>query len=152
MEIERKFLLKNNNWRQSVIKSIPIKQGYISTNPDSTVRIRITNAKSFITIKGKGCNSIAHPEYEYEIPLKDAKEMFNLFCHNSGIEKTRNIVEFKGHTWEIDEFEGRHKGLILAEVELKSVDEFVEIPDWVGEEVTGNPQYYNSYLASKSIK
>ena len=147
MEIERKFLLKNDNWRQSVKKSISIKQGYISTNPDSTVRIRITETKSFLTIKGKGNNSIAHPEYEYDIPLKDAEELFELFCHNTGIEKTRNIVEYKGHTWEIDVFEGRHKGLVLAEVELKSVDEFVEMPDWVGEEVTGNPKYYNSILA-----
>ncbi len=149
MEIERKFLLKNNKWQQFIKKSIDIKQGYISTNPDSTVRIRITDSKSFITIKGKGSNCIAHPEFEYEIPLKDAEEMFNLFCLNTGIEKTRNIVEYKGHTWEIDVFEGRHKGLVLAEVELKSVDEFVDIPDWVGEEVTGNPQYYNSNLAKK---
>ena len=152
MEIERKFLLKNDEWQQNVKKRISIKQGYISTNPDSIVRIRITDSKSFITLKGKGNNSIAHPEYEYEIPLNDAKEMFELFCNKTGIEKTRNIVEYKGHTWEIDVFEGRHKGLVLAEVELKSVDEFVEIPDWVGEEVSGNPQYYNSYLASKSIK
>ncbi|MBP5469442.1 MAG: oxaloacetate-decarboxylating malate dehydrogenase [Candidatus Riflebacteria bacterium] len=149
MEIERKFLLKNDNWRSLSTKNIKIKQGYISTNPESTVRIRIADSKGFLTIKGKG-NEIAHPEYEYEIPTKDAEEMFNLFCKKTGIEKTRYIVDFKGHKWEIDEFNGRHKGLILAEVELKSEVESVELPDWIGEEVTGNPKYYNSNLAKEN--
>lgn len=147
MEIERKFLLKNESWRSLSTKKIAIKQGYISTNPESTVRIRIANSKGFITIKGKGNGSIAHPEYEYEIPSKDAEEMFQLFCKKTGIEKTRYIVEYKNHVWEIDEFAGRHKGLILAEVELTSEDEDVELPDWIGEEVTGNHKYYNSNLS-----
>ncbi len=150
MEIERKFLLKSDNWRSLSTKKIIIKQGYISTNPESTVRIRITDSKSFITIKGKGNGSIAHPEYEYEIPTKDAEEMFDLFCKNSGIEKIRHIVEFEGHKWEIDEFTGKHKGLILAEVELNSVNESVELPNWIGKEVTGNPKYYNSNLSRAS--
>ncbi len=149
MEIERKYLLKNDNWRSLSTKNIKIKQGYISTNPESTVRIRIADSKGFLTIKGKG-NEIAHPEYEYEIPTKDAEEMFNLFCKKTGIEKIRYIVDFKGHKWEIDEFEGRHKGLILAEVELKSEDESVDLPDWIGEEVTGNPKYYNSNIAKEN--
>ena len=149
MEIERKFLLKNEDWRNLTTRKIIIKQGYISTNPDSTVRIRITDLKSFITIKGKGENFISHPEYEYEIPSKDAEEMFDLFCKSTGITKTRHIVEFEGHKWEIDEFGGRHKGLILAEIELKSVDEVVNLPDWIGQEVTDNPKYYNSNLAKE---
>ncbi len=145
MEIERKFLLKSDNWKKSVSKTIHIKQGYISINPLSVVRIRITDSKSFLTIKGKGTD-ISHPEYEYEIPTKDAEEMYNLFCQDNGLAKIRHIVEYKGHKWEIDEFEGRHKGLILAEVEIKSENEKVEIPDWAAEEVTGNPKYYNSNL------
>ena len=148
MEIERKFLLKNDNWKKSVSKSIHIKQGYISTNPLSVVRIRITDTKAFLTLKGKG-SSISRPEYEYEIPSQDAEEMFNLFCLNSGLVKTRHIVEYKNHKFEIDEFEGRHKGLIFAEVEMKSENENVELPEWIGEEVTGNPKYFNSNLVKE---
>ncbi len=148
MEIERKYLIKNDNWRKLSTKKIIIKQGYISTNPESTVRIRITDSKSFITIKGKG-TELAHPEFEYEIPTKDAEEMFGLFCKNTGIEKIRHIVEYEGHIWEIDEFGGRHKGLVFAEVELKDEEEKVLLPDWIGEEVTGNPRYYNSNLAKE---
>ena len=96
MEIERKFLLKNDNWKKFVSKSIHIKQGYISTNPLSVVRIRITDSKAFLTLKGKG-SGISRPEYEYEIPTQDAEEMFNLFCSNSGLVKTRHIVEYKNH-------------------------------------------------------
>ncbi|MBQ3644021.1 MAG: CYTH domain-containing protein [Candidatus Riflebacteria bacterium] len=146
MEIERKFLLKNDSWKKIASKSIHIKQGYISTNPLSVVRIRIADSKSFLTIKGKGSN-ISRPEYEYEIPLQDAEEMYNLFCQHTGLAKTRHIVEYKGHIWEIDEFEGRHQGLILAEVEMKSEDEEVILPEWIEKEVTGDPRYYNSNLA-----
>jgi CYTH domain-containing protein len=146
MEIERKFLLKNNNWKNEIKKSIKIKQGYISTDASATVRIRITDSKCFITIKGRG-TSIAHPEYEYEIPEKDAEEMYSLFCTNKGISKIRHIVEYKEHKWEIDEFEGRHKGLVLAEIELSSEKEDFSLPEWIGQEVTGNPKYYNSNLA-----
>lgn len=145
MEIERKFLLRNDNWKNSVSKSIHIKQGYISTNPLSVVRIRITDSKAFLTLKGKG-KGISRPEFEYEIPTRDAEEMFNLFCINSGLVKTRHIVEYKNHKFEIDEFEGRHKGLIFAEVEMNSENEKVELPEWIGEEVTGNPKYFNSNL------
>ena len=145
MEIERKFLLKNDNWKKFVSKSIHIKQGYISTNPLSVVRIRITDSKAFLTLKGKG-SGISRPEYEYEIPTQDAEEMFNLFCSNSGLVKTRHIVEYKNHKFEIDEFGDRLKGLIFAEVEMNSEDEVIELPDWIGEEVTGNPKYFNSNL------
>lgn len=148
MEIERKFLLKNDEWRNSIKKSIKIKQGYISSNSESVVRIRIADNKGFLTIKGKG-TSISHPEYEYEIPQKDAEEMFNLFCQNKGLIKTRHIIESNKHIWEIDEFDGKHKGLILAEVELANEKETVEIPEWIGKEVTGDPKYYNSNLSKK---
>ncbi|MBR4570140.1 MAG: CYTH domain-containing protein [Candidatus Riflebacteria bacterium] len=146
MEIERKFLLKNDNWKKFVSKSIHIKQGYISTNPLSVVRIRITDSKAYLTIKGKG-SGISRPEFEYEIPAQDAEEMYNLFCLNCGLVKTRHIVEYKNHKFEIDEFGGRHKGLIFAEVEMNSEDEKVELPEWIGDEVTGDPKYHNSNLA-----
>lgn len=151
MEIERKFLLKNEEWRKHIQKSITIKQGYITTEAQATVRVRITDSKSFITIKGKG-SSLSHPEYEYEIPTKDAEEMFDIFCKNNRISKTRHIVDYKGYKWEIDEFEDHHKGLILAEIELTSENEEVPYPDWVGQEVTGNPMYYNSNLSKSNTK
>lgn len=145
MEIERKFLLKNDEWRKLVSKTIQMKQGYICSDPEKTIRIRITDANAYITLKGKG-TSLSHPEYEYEIPQKDAEEMFSLFCQKASLEKARHIVGYKSHIWEIDEFYGRHKGLVLAEVELKDENEVVELPDWVDREVTGNPRYYNSNL------
>jgi CYTH domain-containing protein len=145
MEIERKFLLKNDNWKKLVSKSIHIKQGYISTNPLSVVRIRITDSKAFLTLKSKG-SGISRPEYEYEIPTQDAEEMYNLFCTESGLVKIRHIVEYKCHKFEIDEFEGRLKGLIFAEVEINSENEKIDFPEWIGEEVTGNPKYFNSNL------
>lgn len=144
MEIERKFLLKNDGWRKSVTSRIHIKQGYICSEFERIVRIRITDSKAYITIKGKGM--LTHPEFEYEIPVKDAEEMYSIFCQKANLEKYRNIVFFKNHKWEIDEFAGRHQGLIFAEVELQSEDEKIEFPDWIGKEITDDPQYYNSNL------
>lgn len=144
MEIERKFLLKNDEWRKSVTSRIHIKQGYVCSEFERIVRIRITDSKAYITIKGKGM--LTHPEFEYEIPVKDAEEMYSIFCQKANLEKYRNIVFFKNHKWEIDEFAGRHQGLIFAEVELQSEDEKIEFPDWIGKEITDDPQYYNSNL------
>ncbi len=145
MEIERKYFLKNDEWRKYVTNRIHIKQGYICSDPDRVVRIRITDSKAFITIKGMNTN-ISRPEFEYEIPVKDAEEMYSIFCQKANLEKFRNIVMFKNHKWEIDEFAGRHQGLIFAEVELQSEDEKIEFPDWIGQEITGIPKYYNSNL------
>ncbi len=144
MEIERKFLLKNDEWRKSVTSRIHIKQGYICTEFERIVRIRITDSKAYITIKGKGM--LTRPEFEYEIPVKDAEEMYSIFCQKANLEKYRHIVFFKNHKWEIDEFAGRHQGLVFAEVELQSEDEKIEFPDWIGKEITDEPQYYNSNL------
>lgn len=145
MEIERKYLLQNDDWRKFVKKSINIKQGYISTSMEHTFRVRITDNKSYLTLKGR-TDTFVHPEYEYEIPLCDAEEIFNTFCKNRNLEKIRHIVEYKGHIFEIDEFKGNLSGLIFAEVELKSEDEEIDLPDWIGLEVTGDPSYYNSNL------
>lgn len=145
MEIERKFLLKNEDWRKGIIKSLYMKQGYICTEAEHTVRVRIAGSAAYITIKGRNTN-ISRPEYEYQIPIKDAKEMLEIFCSKSSLEKTRHIVEHKGHTWEVDEFMGIHKGLTLAEIELEREEEKFDMPDWLGQEVSNNPKYYNSNL------
>lgn len=142
-EIERKFLLKNDDWRKDA-KGTFLKQGYLSTDKNRTIRVRVKGEKAYLTIKGITVNT-ARPEFEYEIPLDEANELFEL-CEKPLIEKTRYEVEYDNLTWEIDIFEGENKGLILAEVELQSVNQKVKLPDWIGEEVTGNRAYSNSNL------
>ncbi len=137
--------MQNDKWRGLVKKSINIKQGYISTTQEHTFRVRIADNKSYLTLKGRTA-TFSHPEYEYEIPLSDAEEIFNIFCKGKSLEKIRHIVEYEGHIFEIDEFKGKLSGLIFAEVELKSEDEEIDLPDWIGLEVTGDPNYYNSNL------
>ena len=145
-EIEKKFLLKNDDWRKNASGTY-YKQGYLSTKKERTVRVRINNDKAFLTIKGpsKGASRL---EFEYEIPSQDAMEILDL-CEKPIIEKIRYIVVDKGLTWEIDEFEGVNKGLILAELELTNEDQEFDLPEWIGDEVTGNPDYYNANLINK---
>lgn len=143
-EIERKFLVKNNSWKDEVSKSISIKQGYLNSNAERTVRVRITNNKAYLTIKSKS-EGISRQEFEYEIPSSEAKELI-LLCEKPLIEKTRHEVKQGIHTWEIDVFEGENNGLILAEIELYDVDEKFKIPSWIGLEVSDDIRYYNSQL------
>lgn len=143
-EIERKFLVKDDSWRNMVIKSIRLQQGYICYNPEHTVRVRIQDKQASLTVKGKG---FKHPEINLSIKLADAQQLLEVFCNNRIIIKTRNIVIFENKTWEIDLFEQPQNGLILAEVELKTVDEQILLPPWLGEEVTGNHKYSNSHIA-----
>lgn len=145
MEIERKFLLKNDDWRRHIISSIEIKQGYISDVPERTVRIRITQNKAWLTIKGK-TEGIKREEFEFEIDKTDAEKMLVVFCDNNKIIKTRHIVKYLNRTWEIDEFEGKLKGLIIAETELESENEVIELPEWLGKEVSYDSRYFNSNL------
>jgi len=145
VEIERKFLLKNDLWRESIVRSHVLKQGYLASSPLPTVRVRTSDYKAFLTIKGR-TEGISRVEFEYEIPQDEALEMLEL-CAQTPIEKKRHIVEANGHIWEIDVFEGSNAGLVLAEVELDSEDEKVELPDWIGKEVTSDPRYYNSALS-----
>jgi len=149
-EIERKFLLKNEDWKSQVDKSFSIKQGYLSTNPERTVRIRIKNRKGILTIKGitKG---ISRLEFEYEIPYQDAMELLNL-CEPPIIEKVRYIVIDDKLKWEIDIFEGINKGLELAEVELETEDQKINLPNWIEKEVTYDRRYYNSSLIKMPFK
>ncbi len=149
-EIERKFLLKNANWRSQFTSRKIIKQGYLSTQQERTVRVRILGDKGFLTIKGKTVG-MTRLEFEYEIPVDEANELLQL-CEKPLIEKERFIVVADDLNWEIDIFEGDNAGLKLAEVELEDENQKVEIPDWVGEEVTFQPRYFNSSLVKLPFK
>ncbi len=146
VEIERKFLVDKKKW-QAVAKHAPehYRQGYITTEPEKTIRVRMTATKGFITIKGK-TNHRVRSEYEYEIPQKDATELLNHFT-SCEIQKNRYHIQFKKKQWDVDEFMDENEGLILAEIELKTKNEIFEIPDWVSEEVTDDARYSNVNLA-----
>lgn len=150
VEIERKFLVKDDSWRASVNESFAITQGYLSRDPARTVRIRRKDAQAFLTIKGqpRGASDGAPvvPEFEYPIPPADADQLLAL-CLPGTIAKTRHIVMHDGHRWEVDVFHGAHTGLVLAEIELSSPTERITIPPWAGQEVTGDPRYSNAALA-----
>ena len=143
-EIERKFLTKSDAWRSNAIGRF-YRQGYLSTVKERTVRIRTIRNQGYITVKGiaKGA---ARAEYEYEIPVKDANEMLDTLCEQPIIEKMRYEIEHNELIWLVDEFEGVNKGLILVEVELSDENQKIALPDWVGAEVTGDPNYFNSNL------
>ena len=147
VEIERKFLINSTEWRKRVSKATELKQGYLNSHSERTVRIRTNGEIGKITIKGK-TEGFTRKEYEYEIPVQDAEDLLKL-CEEPIIEKIRHIVVHKNKTWEVDEFDGLNQGLVVAEIELENENEIVELPDWIGEEVTDEPRYYNSNLASK---
>ncbi|MCB9420682.1 MAG: CYTH domain-containing protein [Ardenticatenaceae bacterium] len=143
LEIERKFLVRNDSWR--TVEGTPYRQGYLNSNLHRVVRVRTMGETAVITVKGLNSGAVRR-EFEYAIPLADAKAMLDDLCERPLIEKTRYKVEFAGHTWEIDEFFGDNAGLVVAELELQSVDEDFAKPDWLGEEVTDDPRYFNSNL------
>jgi adenylate cyclase len=146
-EIEHKYLVKKELWRKVVPqKSLAIKQGYLLTDPNKTIRVRVKGDKGYITIKGKSVGA-SRQEFEYEVPLADAEELFVNFS-SSLIEKVRHIVSIDNKTWEVDVFSGRNEGLIIAEIELTAEDERYNIPDWVGENVTADTKYANSNLST----
>ena len=143
-EIEHKYLVINDSFRDLACRQHEITQGFLSRDPERTVRVRVLDDEAFITIKGKGDGAM-HPEYEYSIPMDDALEMMAM-CEPPIIEKTRYIIMHQGNRWEVDEFHGDHEGLILAELEVPSVEYRFHLPNFIGREVTGEPQYYNSAL------
>jgi len=144
-EIERKFLVKGD-FKNLAKKEIRITQGYLSSVPERTVRVRLKGEKGFITIKGIGNESGASRyEWEKEIPTEEVKELLKI-CEPGVIDKTRFLIEAGEHTYEVDEFYGENEGLTVAEVELNSEDETFNKPEWLGQEVTGNVKYYNSML------
>ena len=146
-EIERKFLVKGDSWRAQA-HGKRYRQGYLSTVKERTVRARVAGEQGFLTIKGVTVGA-ARAEYEYEIPLADANEMLDKLCERPIVEKTRYRLPQDDIVWEIDEFEGDNRGLIVAEVELKDEHQSYPKPDWLGEEVTGDPRYFNSNLVKK---
>lgn len=148
-EIERKYLVDSQEWG-AVLKPKPkqIIQGYIHNSPEKTVRIRICDTRGFLTIKGKTVG-ISRAEFEYEIPLKDAELLLQQFATKT-ISKLRYDIKVGNHLWEIDEFQGKLSGLILAEIELESEGELFEKPHWVREEVSSNPEFFNARLIEKA--
>ncbi|MCL3780397.1 CYTH domain-containing protein [Prolixibacteraceae bacterium JC049] len=143
IEIERKFLVNDSDFLNEYSGEI-LMQGYLSTDPERTVRVRIKGTEAWLTIKGKGAG-IARPEFEYQIPIEDAREMLNM-CVGNRIEKIRYKIEFDNRVWEVDRFLGQNEGLILAEIELNSEDEEIKLPEWIAQEVSNDNRYFNSYL------
>lgn len=143
-EIERKFLIKEELWKP-VGAGIPMQQGYLSVDKERVVRVRIAGELAFITIKGKTAG-IVRTELEYEIPKKDAEILMKM-CLEYLVEKTRYTERIGNLTWEIDVFEGKNKGLIIAEVELENENQQVDLPVWIEKEVSDDHRYYNSWLS-----
>jgi adenylate cyclase len=151
-EIERKFLVTSTEFLSESIQSNRIVQGYLNSNPERTVRIRIKGTQGFITIKGKGNESgTTRFEWEKEIEVTEAEQLL-LLCEDGVIDKIRYEIPFGKHLYEVDVFEGDNKGLIVAEIELNDENESFEKPNWLGEEVTGDDRYYNALLSVSSYK
>ena len=146
LEIERKFKVANAGWRDSVTRSTSLRQGYLSTKPEATVRVRLENGVGTLTIKSK-TRGISRSEFEYDIPSSEVTQLLQL-CEGPLIEKIRHLVIIGEHTWEIDEFSGDNQGLIITEIELSSEDESFKKPAWLGKEVSHDARYYNSSLVT----
>jgi adenylate cyclase len=147
VEIERKFLVAGAGWQSAVVAADELCQGYLCTDPDRTVRVRLAGERAWLTIKGRA-RGAARAEFEYAIPVADARELLEL-CVAPLVEKTRYRVPFAGRTWEVDVFAGANRGLALAEVEIDSPRAEVALPPWLGTEVTHDHRYANANLAVK---
>ena len=143
LEIERKFLVNENDWRNG--QGTMYRQGYLNSDENRNVRVRVINDRGYLTVKGisQGATRV---EYEYEIPKAEAEAMLDNLCEKPLIIKKRYKIEFKGFVWEVDEFLGENQGLIIAELELESENQVFIKPEWIGKEVTGDPKYFNSNL------
>jgi adenylate cyclase len=144
IEIERKFIVQSEDWKEGN-QGLLYCQGYLNTHKERTVRVRTIGENAFLTIKGLAVGACRR-EFEYEIPLEHANTMLDSLCEKPLIEKTRYKIPIEGHVWEVDEFHGSNKGLVMAEIELASEDEEFKHPEWLGREVTGDPKYFNSNL------
>lgn len=145
IEIERKFLVANDGWRKDIISEIRLKQGYLANQERASVRVRIGGDKAYLNIKSATLN-IRRSEFEYEVPVRDAEEMLEQVAIRPFIDKTRYRVKCGEHVWEVDLFHGENEGLIVAEIELETEDESFKMPEWVGDEVSGNAKYFNACL------
>ena len=150
LEIERKYLVDLEKLG-TLENGTRIKQGYLSTNKEAVVRVRVKNDKAYLTIKGAN-NGISRLEFEYEIPFDEANEMLDNLCKKPVIDKTRYIIKHDIHIWEIDVFYGDNEGLVVAEVELKDENEKINLPSWIKEEVTSDNRYFNSNLMKHPYK
>lgn len=148
VEIERKFLVVDDSWRAAVQRSTRIMQGYLSASDAVTVRVRVKGERGFLTIKG-ATSGVTRSEFEYEIPLADARAMLATLAQGPVVDKVRHDVLVGEHTWEVDVFAGDNAGLVMAEVELASDEEAFQIPGWAGDEVSHDPRYFNVNLAAR---
>nr|WP_320048922.1 CYTH domain-containing protein [uncultured Desulfuromonas sp.] len=146
VEIERKFLVVGDAWRQQAESRAHFSQGYLTTLPGRSVRVRVADTNAWLTIKGPTIGA-TRSEFEYMIPVEDALEMLDTLCQRPLIEKWRYLIKKDGLTWEVDEFLGENQGLILAEIELETEQQSFSQPDWLGEEVTEDPRYFNASLS-----
>ncbi len=144
VEIERKFLVSSDAWR-TLGEPTLLRQGYLCADPERTVRVRIEGDAGVLTIKSKN-EGASRGEWEYPIPLTEAEELLDRLCERPLVEKYRRRIDYRGFTWEVDEFLGENDGLVVAEIELPAEDTAFELPDWIGQEVTGERRYYNSSL------
>ncbi|MDH3625992.1 MAG: CYTH domain-containing protein [Myxococcales bacterium] len=149
-EIERKFLVTSDTWRRKA-KGTYYRQGFLSTEPARTVRVRIAGERGTLTIKGKTVGA-TRDEFEYDIPREQAEQLLDTLCLRPLIEKVRYLVREGAHTWEVDVFEGENAGLMVAEIELQREDEVFERPDWLGREVTDDPRYFNANLVENPYR
>lgn len=148
LEIERKFLVCDTTFEALAYDRMELAQGYLSTDPDATVRVRICGDKAWMTVKSRNVGAVRN-EWEYPIPIEDARRMLEACCGRRRLEKTRYLVDAgDGLKWEVDVFHGRHSGLTVAEIELPDPQTPFALPSFIGREVTGDPQYYNSALCS----
>ena len=144
IEIERKFLVKNDNFKIQAEVEI-YHQGFLSTDKERIVRVRISKDKAWLTVKGISDGAV-RKEFEYEIPVNDAEYILNEMCKKPTILKKRYRIPWGGLTWEVDEFLNENKGLVIAEIELDTEDQVFDLPEWIDKEVTGNEKYFNAYL------
>lgn len=151
LEIEHKFLVKNSDWKKNIQKSNNYKQGYLISDKKKSIRVRVSDNKAWLNLKSATIGTSRH-EYEYEIPFSEGIEILRSLCEKPIIEKTRHIVPYKQHIWEVDVFDGDNSGLIVAEIELSKVGEFFLKPDWLGKEVTEDIRYYNNSLVKNPYK
>ena len=158
IEIERKYLVRGDDWRANVERAVRMRQGYFRSGPEATIRVRLieptddasADPTGVFTIKGVPSGGV-RPEFEYTIPPRDVEQMLDLFCGERIVDKIRHHVDHAGHRWVVDEFEGANAGLVLAEIELDAPDEPYDEPEWVGEDVTDDGAYTNAALARTPI-
>ncbi len=148
LEIERKYLVDGESWRDTACAGVPMLQGYVSVTPEHTVRVRVAGTRGFLTLKGGHCG-IRRQEFEYEIPETDAREMLMLFCRDRLVSKVRYPVMVGGRLWTVDVFDGNNRGLVVAEIELPSEETAFPMPEWAGAEVSGDRRYSNAALSAR---